>query len=200
MRVFIVRHGETNWNLEGRIQGISDVPLNATGLEQAQKIANRLRLQHFDAIFTSPLKRAKQTAELIAQFHSGTPFYSEPNLREVSFGTAEGLTWKEIAMKYPYECRPKTPQEEFVGKFPEGDSVEERVEALIPVVEKWKQQYQGKTILLSTHGYIKRALLMVFGMISFEKSSGMRFGNTALTILKPFDVDQIELLNDTSHL
>ena len=67
MRVFIVRHGETDWNLEHKFQGEVDIPLNLNGIEQAQRIANRLRLEYFDAIFTSPLVRALQTGKTIAK-------------------------------------------------------------------------------------------------------------------------------------
>ena len=83
MRVFIVRHGETDWNVQNRCQGVSDTTLNTNGLEQAQAIANRLRLEHFDAIISSPLKRALITAQQIAKYHIHTPFLIEENLGSV---------------------------------------------------------------------------------------------------------------------
>ncbi|NMB56454.1 histidine phosphatase family protein [Candidatus Beckwithbacteria bacterium] len=195
MKVYIVRHGLTHWNAINRIQGKSDIELNEAGLEQAQKIANRLRLINFDAIFSSPLQRAKQTGEAIAKYHPQTPFFIEKELREVSFGEMEGKTWSPSERE-----KFQTPHDEFIFKNKGGESLEQRVETLVPVVEKWKKDYKGKTILLSTHGYIKKAILIAFQIAKFEEIQNLNFENTALSIINPFDIEQIELLNDASHL
>jgi phosphoserine phosphatase len=200
MRVFIVRHGETDWNVEGRIQGITDIPLNANGLEQAQKIANRLRLEPINAILASPLSRAKKTAEEIAKYHPQSPIIDFPELAEVSFGEAEGLTGREFITKYPRLAFRQTPQEVFVQKHGGGESMEDKVEKLLPKVRTWKKQYRDKSVVVSTHGLTKKCLLIAFEVIKHEEIFDLRFGNTSLTIIKPFDIDQIELLNDTSHL
>lgn len=200
MRVFIIRHGETDWNVQNRCQGVSDTTLNTNGLEQAQAIANRLRLEHFDAIISSPLKRALITAQQIAKYHIHIPFLIEENLREIAFGEWEGLTWKEVEQKYG-PLQKLTPHEEFVSCSHGGDSLEQRVESLIPVVTAWKQKYKNKCILLSTHGYIKKGILIAFEVVTNDENlQNQRFGNTALTIIRPFDDEKIELLGDTSHL
>jgi len=200
MRVFIVRHGETDYNIQNRLQGVRDIPLNQAGLEQAQAIANRLRLIHFDAIFSSPLQRALATAKQIARYHSQTPFYIEKNLQEIAFGKWEGLTWGEVEQLYG--PLPKlNPHEEFTSVRHGCESLEQRVESLIPVVEAWRRKYQDKTILLSTHGYIKKGILIAFGVVKVDENlQNQRFGNTALTIIRPFDDEKIELLGDISHL
>ena len=68
------------------------------------------------------------------------------------------------------------------------------------MVEKWKKDYKGKTILLSTHGYIKKGILIAFQIVKFEEIQDLAFENTALSIINPFDIEQIEFLNDASHL
>jgi broad specificity phosphatase PhoE len=200
MRVFIIRHGETDWNIGKKIQGSSDIPINETGRQQAEKIANRLRLEKIDFIISSPLKRAKETTQIIKKFHPDTPVIYEKELREVCFGDMEGLTFQEYLDKYAPDFHKLTPQEEFNYKHPHGESLKERVEKLIPLVKTWKQKYKNKTILLSTHGYIKKGILVAFGVKTFPDLSHIEFTNTALTVLKPFDLEQIELLNDTAHL
>lgn len=198
MKVYIIRHGETNWNVKGLLQGKSDTHLNETGRQQALKIANRLRLEKIDIIISSPLSRALDTAKIIGQYHPKAELLTEENLAEVSFGDMEGLTHQQIVEKYG--VKKFTPHEEFCSIAPNGESLEQRVEKLIPVIEKWKKNYQNKNILLSTHGFIKKGLLIAFKITSMEELNGIRFENTALTIIKPFDIPNIELFNDSSHL
>jgi len=201
MRVFIVRHGETDYNVAKRCQGILDTPLNQTGLEQAVRIANRLRFEKFDAIYTSPLDRALATAKAIAKFHPDTPVFQEKELREVSFGAWEGLTWEEIEAKFARPRFALSPHDEFIDRSHGGDSLESRLEILITVVEKWMKKHKNQTILLSTHGYIKKAILIAFKVAEYnEGMQNQRFENTALTIIRPFDEEKIEVLADTSHL
>lgn len=95
MQLILVRHGETAWNEALRYQGSSDPPLNETGRRQAQQLAKRLAAQKLTAIYSSPLSRAAETAQLIAEPH-GLPVKKEPALREMDFGEWEGRTHAEI--------------------------------------------------------------------------------------------------------
>jgi probable phosphoglycerate mutase len=103
-RLVLVRHGETDWNAEGRYQGQSDVPLNATGMAQAKALALRLSGERLDAIYTSDLARAAQTAEALAA-ETGAPIHREPRLREIDQGEWEGLLLTEIQARYAEEFR-----------------------------------------------------------------------------------------------
>ncbi|MBN2256230.1 MAG: alpha-ribazole phosphatase [Anaerolineaceae bacterium] len=95
----LVRHGQTDWNLEGRYQGQSDVPLNENGRIQAQLLARQLQDKQFEAIFTSDLQRAKETAEILAAiFH--LPVNSDPRLREIHQGEWEGQQVDDIKSRY----------------------------------------------------------------------------------------------------
>ena len=89
--LLLVRHGETDWNAERRWQGHADVPLNDRGREQARTLADRLAGERIDAIYTSDLGRARETAEILAA-RLGVPVVTDPDLREIDVGSREGLT------------------------------------------------------------------------------------------------------------
>jgi probable phosphoglycerate mutase len=99
--VFIARHGETDWNVAGRWQGHTDVPLNATGRAQAVALAERLRSEGIAAVATSDLSRARHTAEIVAGALRVPLALVDPDLREQRFGRFEGLTPDECAERYP---------------------------------------------------------------------------------------------------
>jgi len=99
--LILIRHGETDWNRELRFQGQLDVPLNATGLEQARRVAERLAGEPLDALFSSDLQRALQTARALAQRAGHDEPLLEAGLREQHFGMVEGLRVPEIQQRYP---------------------------------------------------------------------------------------------------
>lgn len=100
MHLFLVRHGETEWNVEKLCQGHTDVPLNEQGLAQADKLARFMQETQIDAIYASDLCRATQTAEIIAQYHK-LDVLKMPTLRERYYGEWEGLTLEQINRRYP---------------------------------------------------------------------------------------------------
>ena len=93
--LLLVRHGETDWNAQHRWQGHADVPLNARGREQAQRLAEELASQGVDAIYASDLSRARDTAEIVGE-RLGVPVVLDPDLREIDVGSREGLTGEEV--------------------------------------------------------------------------------------------------------
>ena len=97
--LFLFRHGETDWNREGRLQGHTDTPLNATGLAQAQALAESLRPHRLDAVVSSDLARARTTAQIVAEALR-VPLFIEAGLRETDVGAAEGLLWAEAKARF----------------------------------------------------------------------------------------------------
>ena len=97
--LFLFRHGETDWNREGRLQGHTDTPLNATGLTQAQALAESLRPHRLDAVVSSDLKRAQTTAQIVAEALR-VPLFTEAGLRETDVGAAEGLLWADAKTRF----------------------------------------------------------------------------------------------------
>src|SRR5262249_60844859 len=98
--ILLARHGETDWTREGRFQGHADPPLNEAGRAQAIELAERLASTPFDAVYSSDLARAHETAEILASSH-GVPVVADPGLREIDVGSWSGLTRAEIEARFP---------------------------------------------------------------------------------------------------
>lgn len=102
MKLYLVRHGQTDWNVAGKIQGSTDIPLNETGRKQAACLAKGMERRPVARVFTSTLSRAYETAAAIGESQN-VPVYRIPELEEVNYGYWEGLTMEEIEKKYPKE-------------------------------------------------------------------------------------------------
>jgi broad specificity phosphatase PhoE len=147
----LIRHGQTDWNLEGRYHGQSDVPLNQNGRAQARLLAQQLLGQSFAAIFTSDLQRARETAEIIAAVID-LPIILEPRLREIDQGEWEGKLVEEIKTRYtrlwqkrivdPINVRP-----------PGGETVGEVTKRVYAALDDIAQLYPENQILISSHGF-----------------------------------------------
>jgi broad specificity phosphatase PhoE len=146
--VILARHGETDWNREGRWQGWADPPLNELGRRQAGELAERLRDVPFDAVYTSDLRRAHETAEIVAAPH-GAPVVTDEGLREIDVGSWSGLTGAEI-------------QERFGDERPDGETREEHRERVRAAAERLIAAHPGERILLVCHGGTMRALAGAF--------------------------------------
>lgn len=147
MRLYWVRHGETDWNRQRRLQGNVDIPLNQAGIDIARETARGLQRAglRFDRVYTSPLSRAKATAQILCP---GQDLWVEPRLRELSFGVMEGSSYEAVdGLPMP---------------APGGESsqdLRQRVTAVLAEVIGDRTN-RGKQILLSTHGAVIRGLLM----------------------------------------
>ena len=132
--LLLVRHGETDWNAEGRLQGHTDRPLNDRGRQQAKELAERLAPDSADAVYASDLLRAKETAEIVGQ-RLGLLVVLDADLREKDWGTWEGLTGDERA------------HVELVG-----ESVQEHRERVLGAVNRIVGRHPGQRIVVVTHG------------------------------------------------
>lgn len=156
-RLCLVRHGETAWNAEGRVQGQLDVPLNATGLAQARAVAAALAGEAFGAIYASDLARVRQTAEPAAA-RLGIGVRLERALRERHYGIFERLTYVEAKERHPAEYarfRDKDPEFDFVT----GESLKAFAERALACVGALLERHAGESVLVFTHGGV---LEMVF--------------------------------------
>lgn len=150
MDIYIIRHGQTDWNTMKKMQGIEDIPLNATGRQQALSCAKALSCIPFEVIYTSPLSRAAETAEIISGFKCHAPVIIEQSLIERDFGEGSGMTYEAFHAAYPeYPRVLPAGMEEF-------DSFSCRVfSAVISCAKK----HHEKPILLVSHGAFINALL-----------------------------------------
>lgn len=150
-RICLVRHGETDWNKQRRLQGHVDTPLNPNGLAQAKATAAQLRGLHFDALYTSDLQRARQTAEACAA-SLGIAAVDHPGLRERHFGVFQGLTYEEAQERHPrayLHFKRRDPQ----YAFGEGsESLNDFFTRIQQTVTALADLHAGQQILLVAHG------------------------------------------------
>lgn len=153
MKLILTRHTTTPWNLEGRWQGRTDIPLGEQGIKEAEILAELLDKEAVDVIYSSDLSRAKQTAEIIGR-KKGVEVFCDSRLRECAFGVLEGLTKEEIFSKYGFLTESllalKNPSYDF-GKYG-GESRDEVLSRHRSFVDELKQKHQDKTVLVVGHG------------------------------------------------
>ena len=192
---YLVRHGTTQYNLENRFQGHLDIPLSNQGIEQAKKLADYLKDKKIDAIYTSDLKRAEQTAEYIAAAKS-MKYRLLPSLREVDVGELEGLRWHEVKKEYPDWVK-----KQHVHGYPGGETrieIERRVSNLWDSVVK---RHKGDGVVLVTHGGIIKALICQILGISQEDRSNFIVDNASVsTIIVADSGAKLKMLNNTVFL
>lgn len=149
-RLCLVRHGETAWNAEHRVQGQLDVPLNAIGFAQADAVARALATEKFSAIYSSDLSRALQTARPLAQVLE-MKIFQEKDLRERHYGIFESLTYAEVKVRFP-EDYARFERREPDYAFRSGESLRDFSARSIAVIEEIERENKGKNVLVVTHG------------------------------------------------
>lgn len=184
-----VRHGVTAWNKEGRAQGSSDIPLDDDGIAMAEHVAKRFVEEQWDVIYTSPLIRAKKTAEIIALGKPGAKLIEDNRLREFGGGLIEGTTEVERLEKWGPSWR-----ELELGVEPD----EEIISRGMAFVEDMKSAHTGQRVLVVSHGgFIKRLI----GALVSNEDLGAKVDNTSLTIIELRDEENLcSLFNCTKHL
>jgi broad specificity phosphatase PhoE len=149
-QILLVRHGETDWNLDRRLQGHSDRPLNDTGREQSRALAVELADERLDAVYSSDLSRARETAEIVAGTH-GLEVTTLEELRERHFGSWEGLSDDEIHERFPEEIAN--------GTLGDGEPREEMDRRVLQALKRIATEHPNGTVLVVSHGGPLRAML-----------------------------------------
>lgn len=149
-KIIMVRHGETIWNKEKRIQGNSDSPLTEYGIMQAEKTGKKLTTENIDEIYSSNLGRAMRTAEIINKYLA-LDIKPLSGLRERKYGILEGITFSDLSVKYP-EIKEKLYSHDSEYKIPEGESFTEFAERVFNCINNIVRSTNSKTILLIVHG------------------------------------------------
>ena len=198
-KLYIVRHGETAWNREGRIQGHSDVGLSERGRQQAILLAQRLKSVSLDAAYASDLCRASDTAAVVLQGRD-VPLYPTARLREYHKGAFEGLTETELRARYPAEYPGYIAKD--LDYAPEGgESTRSVSDRMTSVINEIKARHLGDNVLVVGHGGSLRAAMMALLGMSMDANWRFVFGNCTLTIVDTYhDNAVLRLFNDSSHL
>jgi len=198
-KLLLVRHGQTDFNSGFKFVGSTDSDLNATGRRQIEKLGERLVKEELTAIYSSDLARARHSAEILRAGRN-IPVNSVPELREMDYGQAEGLTFQEIDQRYPKIAALMKKSDSRVA-FPDGEGFKD-VEARIQKFTGELKQYSPRqTVLIVTHGGPLRMLTCLLLAASLDIWWKLRIDNASLNIVKTYEEMAIlNLLNDTSHL
>lgn len=199
--LYLIRHGETEWNKLGKFQGCTDIPLSEDGIQQAFLLQKRLK-GNFDCIYTSPLSRAVKTAQILCQPSCKKEPVIHPGLIEINFGKWEGLTLEDINREYSLEFKRWKTDEETApimgGELSLKNACVRVTKAILDIV----QEHKGETIVIVSHGgVLKAALIGLFGW-KMTMYQNLFLGNTSLSKLT-FRSDltpYINTLNDINHL
>jgi phosphoserine phosphatase len=199
LEIILVRHGETEWNATEVFRGRADVPLNETGLKQAQLLGEYLRREKIDAVYSSPLSRAVKTAEAIAGFQK-TPVNIVSNLNDIDCGEWEGLSLAEVKERYDdvYQDWQDTPEQ---VRLPGGETLEEVRGRALPFVEDSVARLGEGKIALVSHRVVNKVLICALLTLDNAAFWNFKIDNGGITRFT-FDGDRAILTchNDTSFL
>ena len=198
-RIVAIRHGETAWNVDTRIQGHLDIPLNDTGLWQADQVARALADEPIAAIYTSDLQRAHATAQAVARA-TGAPLTTDTGLRERSFGHFQGRTFAEIEAELPEDAhrwRKRDPHYAPEG----GESLVTLRERIERTVAQLAQQHLGEQVVMVAHGGVLDVLYRLATRQDIQAPRTWQLSNAAINRLL-WTPDGLSLVGwaDTQHL
>lgn len=200
MHLLLIRHGETDWNNERRIQGNTDTPLNANGIAQAQQLAARIVGEKIDALYASPLDRARATAEIIAQ-QAGVALILDDRLKEKGLGDLEGLTVDEFRARYPDLYRGWISS---VNHFPlpGEESPAQLRERIVTFLDDLRARHSnGARVGAVTHGGTIGMFVATLIGLKVNQRSPFWFDNASVTLADLTGArPRVKLLNDTCHL
>lgn len=189
---YLMRHGQTEWNVQRRVQGHTDTPLTAEGLEQARERAQSLRGVHFDAVFSSDLLRAKRTAEIVIADHN-LLVTTNKLLREQFFGSYEGAYVEEFReeLRRMIEVRKTLSLQENLD-LDIGGGAETHMQVttrLITFLREASAAYPGKTVLIVSHGSVIKSFLARLGEIAYADYEDVWLTNLGYVVVKSDGAD-----------
>lgn len=198
-RVLVVRHGETAWNREGRIQGQLDIGLNDTGRWQAERLGERLADEGLAAIYSSDLSRAAATAEAVAR-RTGLVVQHDTGLRERAFGRFEGQVFTEIERLWPDEARRWRAREPAFGPGG-GESLVDFYARCTAAALRLAARHPGEAVLLVAHGGVLDCLYRAATRMALDAPRSWQLGNASVNRLLHADGALVLVgWNDDAHL
>lgn len=199
---WVVRHGESTWNADGRYQGQTDVPLSPVGVLQAAALAERLTGQTFGAVYASDLARASQTAHMVVERLTGSPpVQTDSGLREIDVGDLAGLALPEIEAKHPgYLTALRA--DPWATRRPGGESMEDLFTRCGAAFGNLRRQHPGERVLVFTHGGVVRvAVGLALGGVPNNAWARLSVTNTSITrVLLGESSGTLLGFNDDAHL
>ncbi|MEK8030716.1 histidine phosphatase family protein [Ideonella sp. DXS29W] len=180
-RIIAVRHGETAWNVDTRLQGQIDIALNANGQEQARRLSEAMADEGLDAIVSSDLLRARDTAKAVAD-RTGLPLATDTGLRERHFGVFQGHTYAEVEQRWPEEsARWRRREPDFGAEG--GETLQGFYDRCVATAERLARAHPGRTLLLVTHGGVLDCLYRAASRIPLNAPRTWDLANTGVNRL-----------------
>jgi probable phosphoglycerate mutase len=200
VKAILIRHCETDHNRDGLVQGRSDPPLNEVGQLQAARLAARFRDLPFDAIFSSPLRRAVETAGTMA-VAQGKPVEVVPDLVELDVGQMDGLTGAEMRERYPSFMSSWLAGPQSTVRLPGGESLEEVQERAWSFLEALRGRGEFETVACVTHYFVLLSLICRALSLPLLRISRLRLGLGSCSVIE-FRGERVQVmkLNDSCHL
>lgn len=180
--IWLVRHGQTDWNLERRFQGQTDIPLNLKGLQQAELLACKLNQETFDAIYSSDLQRASQTAECVARTLK-MPVLYDSRLREICQGEWEGMSLDEVIGRYKVDPTAEN-RDPVHSRAPGGESVAEVAARMSEAANSIACGHPRGKVLIVSHGVSVAALFCAANKIPMERHHEYIPDNTDVLVIR----------------
>lgn len=199
VRIILIRHGETTWNVEGRYQGQVDTPLSPRGIAQGRAAAEALRTLSIDRAISSPLSRARDTCQFAAELH-GLPVFTDERLTEISHGAWEGAFAADIEAQYPDEFRlwHTHPAQ---AQMPGGESLEDVRRRARAAFDDMAARYDGETILVAAHDAVNKAIICDLLGISIDHFWQVKQDNACINVVEHDNGRwRLVLMNSTIHL
>jgi phosphoserine phosphatase len=200
MRLIIVRHGESEWNRIHRYQGQLDAPLSELGLQQADALAERLKDEPLDQIYSSPLQRAAKTALAIARYHPAVPFGYADELLEIHHGEWQGKYADEIAAQYAAGLR-EWREHPTRAQMPGGESFSNVLKRTLDFQERIAAEHKDQTVLISTHDVIVKILVADALGMNMDRINRIWVTNASISVIEyGDDLPYLVSLSEASHL
>jgi broad specificity phosphatase PhoE len=199
LRIILIRHGQTEWNRQERFRGWVDIDLDETGIRQAKAAAPRIVQWEVTAIYTSPLKRAMATAQIIAN-RLNLPVAPLEGINDMNFGIWQGLSVEKTKENYPelFNLWRYSPQR---LQIPQGESLDDVRKRVVATIDDLTSRHQNETIALVTHRVVCKVLLC--HLLGLDNSHFWQLAQDA-TAINLFEINggkaTITLINDTCHL
>jgi probable phosphoglycerate mutase len=199
-RFILVRHGQTEWNKVERFRGRADVPLNDTGLAQAEATGRRVAEEWTPvAVYSSPLSRAVKTAEAIAG-HFALPVETHSGLVDIDYGRWHGLTPDDVKIRWP-EIHDAWYHKPHTARIPDGETLEDLRLRGLTMLNEVAAQHAGETVVLVGHTVINRVILLAVMGLDNDRFWRLRQDTCAINVFETENGDfTLVSLNDTCHL
>lgn len=179
LRIYLARHGETDWNVERRLQGGIDIALNATGRQQAAKLAERLKGVRLDAVYSSTLLRSRETAEIV---RGGLHLKGLPGLSERRLGKFQGkkVDESDLATVQEFQRRSRDPEDELDG----GESLNQFFERVRATIGTIQSQHGSGAILIVGHAFTNQMILRALFGLTAEQANSIQQANNELYLIE----------------